>query len=257
MRKIIQYTFLILLFSFKISFCSIHSFGEIDKDFSYEDLAIDQGYFKGAILNKSPLYQKDIRIRFDAYDVFNKIIWDVTVRIDFIKSGGKFIFKKFISYQKLETPLQIQAINLNSKQKYQKKDQNKDVDINDYSYQSAKRLPIYFSGSGNKMSDLFELEKGLLKITFDHSGNRLCTVYLKDKNGKSLKMIINEIGKFHGSKGVNIPYAGNFFINVEADQNSNWSLSLDKPTEANIIDSQEDNISITKGKDGVIYLQQK
>jgi hypothetical protein len=247
----------ILLFFNNYGLCSIHSLGKIDENFSYENLAYDRGYLSGTMLNKSSSIQKDIRIKFEAYDVLDKMIWDVIVRIDFIKAGGSFNFKQIISYQNIETPLKLKAINLNAKRNVNKDSNPEDATVDDYSYQSSKRLPILFSGNGNKMSELFHLEKGILKVTFDHKGKGLGTVYLKDRNGKNLEMIINEIGNFRGSKGFNVPYTGKYFLNVEADQNTNWSLLIEKPTEFSVSGSQEEGISIKRGKDGVIYLEQK
>jgi hypothetical protein len=259
MRGILRYFIILFLIlaSVKLGHSKLGSIGEIDEVFSYENLELDThtGYLKGSIVNKSSKFQKDIRIRFDAYDVFDKMLWQTTIRIDFIKANGSYGFNQLISRNKIESPLKIKCVNLNSF-KEKKETPTKEVLVDDYLETSSNRLPVLIRGNGKKMSDLFELESGLVKATFEHKGRNHFSIRLKDQNGKSVKLIANDIGKLGGSSSASIPLKGKYFVDIDADQSAEWSILLEKPSSGSYqMHTDENKIIIKKGKDGVTYLE--
>jgi hypothetical protein len=260
MKHMLRYcSILVLLFIFPKIGCSIvSSIGEIDNTFSYENLDLDihTGYLKGTILNTSSIFHKDVRIRFDAYDNFKRVFWQTTIKIDFIKAKGKSDFRQLISRNKIESPLEIKCVNLNSPNEKKKGTSPKEVVVDDYLNTSSNRLPLYINGNGKKMSDLFELESGLIKATFEHNGGGYFSIWLMDQNGKRIELFIGKPGKLKGSSSANIPRNGKYFIEVNADPKADWSVRIEKPSTGDYhMTSDENKISIKKGKDGVIYLE--
>jgi hypothetical protein len=260
MKNMSRYQFILvfLLMFPHTGYPIVSSIGEIDNVFSYENLDLDihTGYLKGTILNMSSIFQKDVRLRFDAYDNFKRVLWQTTVRIDFIKAKGKSDFRQLISRNKIESPLDIKCVNLNAPNEKKKGASSKEVVINDYLNTSSNRLPLYINGNGKKMSDLFELESGLIKATFEHNGGGYFSIWLMDQNGKRIELFIGKPGKLKGSSSANIPRKGKYFIEVNADPNADWSVRIEKPSTGDYhMTSDENKISIKKGKDGVTYLE--
>jgi hypothetical protein len=233
------------------------TFGEIEKDLLYENLKYEKGFLYGSIVNKSNEHKKDIRVRFDAYDVFDKMIWQTSVSISFLKANAKHNFKNAILSQNPESPLKIKVINLDKAKRL-------DANVDDKFFMNSKVLPIQMNGTGIKMSEMFKLDSGLVKVAFSHNGEEHFSIWLKDSDGKRIKLIVNEIGNVRGSSSVSIQKSGSYFVDVSADQNANWSITLEKIDRIQnrpIIDgssrsyTDEDNIKIRKGKDGVIHLE--
>ena len=260
MRETIRYllVFYLLLIIPGIAHSKVPTIGEIDRIFSYENLELDvhTGLFKGKIINKSSEIQKYVRIRVDAFDVFKKLLWQTTIKIDFINPKEGKNFKQVIPGTPLESPLEIKCVNLNAPDETKKRASIEDVQPDDYLNTSSNRLPIFINGNGKKMSDLFELEKGLIKARFEHKGGGHFSIWLKDGNGKGVDLLVNEIGKLSGSSSATIPRKGKYFVDVDADPNATWSLGLEKPSSGDYqILKDENKIQIKKGKDGVTHLE--
>jgi hypothetical protein len=249
---------LLILTSTQLAHSVVNSMGEIDNIFSYENLNLDihTGYLKGTISNTSSAFQKDVRIRFDAYDVFKRVLWQTTVRIDFIKEKGKADFRQLVSHGKIESPLEIRCVNLNKNNEKKKGTSAKEVVVDDYLNMSSNRLPLLINGIGKKMSDLFDLENGLIKAKYEHKGSGHFAILLKDQNGNRVQLIVNEIGKVSGSSSATIPRKGKYFIDIAADPSAEWSVLLEKPISGSPhVQTDENKIKIKKGKDGVTYLE--
>ena len=60
-----------LLFFINYGFC-FSSAGQIDDNLHYSSLKLDGNYLIGSIENKSSDLKKNVRIRFDSYDVLTK-----------------------------------------------------------------------------------------------------------------------------------------------------------------------------------------
>ena len=81
-----------------------------------------------------------------------------------------------------------------------------------------------FNGSGQQTTELFSTEKGLKTVKMTHSGSSNFIVYLQDKSGNKLELLVNEIGPFDGSKAVKIARDGIYLFDVEAE--GNWQISF-------------------------------
>ncbi len=82
--------------------------------------------------------------------------------------------------------------------------------------------PIILSGKGQTATAQFYLPQGLIKLELSHDGTSNFIIELIDNQGKTKDYIVNEIGKFSGSKTVGIDIAGNYLLNVNAD--GNWNV---------------------------------
>ena len=89
---------------------------------------------------------------------------------------------------------------------------------------SVPPAPLAFSGSGPQITRLFPLDPGLVVFQLRHAGTRNFIVHLLDASGTSIDLLVNRIGDFSGSKGVRIPRAGQYTLNIEAD--GTWAISL-------------------------------
>ena len=83
-----------------------------------------------------------------------------------------------------------------------------------------------FSGTSQKATDLFSLSKGMKIFKMSHSGESNFIVQLLDKSGKDVSSsLVNEIGKFNGSKAVKIETSDIYILDVAAD--GDWSISIE------------------------------
>lgn len=81
-----------------------------------------------------------------------------------------------------------------------------------------------FNGSGQQTTELFSTEKGLKTVKMTHSGSSNFIVYLLDKSGNQLELLVNEIGPFDGSKAVKIARDGIYLFDIEAE--GDWQISF-------------------------------
>ena len=81
-------------------------------------------------------------------------------------------------------------------------------------------------GKGQRVSDVFNLRKGLAVFKFLHRGNGPCAIWLKDKSGRDVGLIANDAGKFTGSKSINIKQKTKYFVEVEAYSDAKWSINI-------------------------------
>jgi len=82
-----------------------------------------------------------------------------------------------------------------------------------------------FKGTTQTTTDLFYAQKGLKAVKMNHSGSSNFAVWLMNKEGDPIELLVNEIGNFDGSKAVRIPVDNLYLFNVAAD--GNWSISLE------------------------------
>src|SRR5512135_309927 len=61
-----------------------------------------------------------------------------------------------------------------------------------------------FSGKGQTATQLFSLQSGLKIIKMTHDGTSNFIVHILDSNGNEVDYLVNEIGKFDGSKAEGI-----------------------------------------------------
>lgn len=79
-------------------------------------------------------------------------------------------------------------------------------------------------GKGQAATQLFSMQSGLKTITMTHDGTSNFTVLLLDREGNVVEYMVNEIGKFNGSKAEAIQNDGIYLFDVQAD--GNWTISI-------------------------------
>ncbi|HLH24804.1 MAG TPA: hypothetical protein VK066_19965 [Chloroflexota bacterium] len=82
-----------------------------------------------------------------------------------------------------------------------------------------------FSGVGQTATPMFALAPGLRRFTLSHSGAENFIVVLLDAQGRRVNGLVNEIGAFNGSKGVQIRQDGVYVLNVQAD--GPWTITIE------------------------------
>ncbi|MFA7174821.1 MAG: hypothetical protein WC340_15705 [Kiritimatiellia bacterium] len=87
--------------------------------------------------------------------------------------------------------------------------------------------PITLSGNGQKATDFFNLEKGLVTFTLTHNGDRNFAVWLMDSDGDKKELLVNDIGSFSGSHAIGIKDAGKYLLDITAD--GRWTVKIEQP----------------------------
>jgi len=87
--------------------------------------------------------------------------------------------------------------------------------------------PITLSGTGQQASKKFSLESGLSIFKMTHTGTSNFAVILMDSDGQRVELLVNDIGKFDGSKAVGIAKKGEYILDVSAD--GKWTVTIEQP----------------------------
>lgn len=87
--------------------------------------------------------------------------------------------------------------------------------------------PIELSGTGQQASQKFTLENGLSIFKMTHSGTSNFSITLMDSDGQTVELLVNEIGKFDGSKAVGIEKKGEYVLDISA--NGKWTVDITQP----------------------------
>lgn len=90
---------------------------------------------------------------------------------------------------------------------------------------TAPSIPKTFSGIGQQVSEFLTIPKGLTTFRMTHNGQSNFGVWLLDKNGNNVELLVNEVGIFDGSKAVGIPSTGIYLLDISAD--GNWSVIIE------------------------------
>lgn len=86
--------------------------------------------------------------------------------------------------------------------------------------------PLNFMGTGQQVSPLFTLGKGLTTFHLTHTkGKSNFAVFLMDGEGNSVELLVNTIGAFDGSKAATIRTAGSYILDISAD--GDWTITTD------------------------------
>lgn len=83
---------------------------------------------------------------------------------------------------------------------------------------------IVLSGSGDTSTDLISLEAGFAVFEGNYSGSRNFIVQLMDENGNNVDLLVNEIGSYNGKTFATISSPGNYYLNVKASGNWNFTI---------------------------------
>lgn len=99
------------------------------------------------------------------------------------------------------------------------------VDIEQPRPTTADGKPRTFTGVSQQVSPFFNLDKGLVTFRLKHAGKSNFSVFLMDKNGNKVDLLVNEIGDFDGSKVIGINRAGIYLLDIYAD--GEWTISME------------------------------
>ena len=86
--------------------------------------------------------------------------------------------------------------------------------------------PVTLTGEGKKATEVFELEKGLWVVEFEHDGSSNFIVMLLDGDGDTVEYLANEIGSFEGSLAIKIDKSAAYLLDIDAD--GSWSIGFKK-----------------------------
>jgi hypothetical protein len=89
----------------------------------------------------------------------------------------------------------------------------------------AETSDAAFAGSGPTATPLFALAPGLRRFTLTHAGSRNFIATLLDGQGARVDGLVNVIGPFDGSKGVQIRQGGVYLVSINAD--GAWTLAVE------------------------------
>ena len=81
------------------------------------------------------------------------------------------------------------------------------------------------SGTSMQATKLFYLPEGKVTFTLKHGGESNFIVKLLDDEGNSVAGLANEIGLFESKKQVDILFAGNYLLDIEAD--GIWQVNIE------------------------------
>jgi len=90
---------------------------------------------------------------------------------------------------------------------------------------SAQSEAQTFTGIGQQVTPIFNLDKGLKTFKMKHSGKSNFSVVLMDKKGNNIELLVNEIGDFDGSKAVGINRTGLYLLDISAD--GEWTVVME------------------------------
>lgn len=94
--------------------------------------------------------------------------------------------------------------------------------------EEVKAEPIKLTGLGQQATKLFNLEKGLRRFTLTNSGSGHFSTWLMDNVGNKIELLANDSGQpFNGSKVVQIKKAGSYLLDIDADSNANWTVTVE------------------------------
>lgn len=114
--------------------------------------------------------------------------------------------------------------------------------------------PITLSGSGDTVTESFELSGGAVIFHITHDGSSNIIVTLKNANtGERAESLVNEIGSYDGSTFVGVtgsamqPSAGEYLLDIQADGNWDATIEQPRPTSAptlpQIFSGEEDTVT--------------
>jgi hypothetical protein len=85
-------------------------------------------------------------------------------------------------------------------------------------------IPRTLDGQGYSVTEFVQLDKGLHVFKMNHKGHDRFTVNLIDRDGHRVESLVNELGKFEGSKPISIDKPGVYFLNIAGD--GNWTIDV-------------------------------
>jgi hypothetical protein len=87
--------------------------------------------------------------------------------------------------------------------------------------------PISLVGSWQQSSQMFHLEQGLSIFSMQHQGSSNFTIWLVDRNGKKVDLLVDVVGEFSGSKALGITNASEYHLAITSD--GQWAVDITQP----------------------------
>ena len=84
--------------------------------------------------------------------------------------------------------------------------------------------PLEQEGTGDYLIGPVQLSKGLARFMLSHNGNANFIVTLMNRHGEWVDLLANEMGSYSGSRAVRAPYAGIYWLGIEAD--GDWTATV-------------------------------
>jgi len=81
-----------------------------------------------------------------------------------------------------------------------------------------------FSGRDQQYAGPFHLDSGLKKFELKNTGSGHFGVWLLDKEGNYVELLVNDIGPFDGSKAVGVYREGIYYFDISAE--GNWEINI-------------------------------
>jgi hypothetical protein len=83
--------------------------------------------------------------------------------------------------------------------------------------------PLSFSGTGDKVTQLFSVQGGFVTFASFHNGSSNFIVRLRNAQGELEELIVNEIGSYDGIRGFGVQ-AGQYLLDIDAD--GTWEVVI-------------------------------
>jgi len=219
------------------SSASTFSRGKINEHYSYRDLRFIEYRFEcylyGTIVNESVEDQKNIKVTFQALDIFDKLLWETTVYVKQIGQKSKndsneYPFKKtlsgcknpykwnFIVQGHKQTPPPVQALKPSGP-----------VSASGYVFIRKQKSGLIIEGMGNQISDCFIINKGVSVIESTHHGKTGFLVRLINCNDKKTHVITSGTADYHNINEITFKKTEEFQVDVKADLD--WSIHIKLP----------------------------
>jgi len=84
--------------------------------------------------------------------------------------------------------------------------------------------PLEQEGTGDYFIGPVQLSAGLARFKLSHNGSANFIVTLMNRKGEWVDLLVNEIGSYSGSRAVRAPYAGIYWLGIEAD--GDWTATV-------------------------------
>jgi hypothetical protein len=95
---------------------------------------------------------------------------------------------------------------------------------------TAPTAPQTFTGRGHSVPSPFTLHNGIATFEMTHDGHSNFAIWLYDKDGYRVDLLVNEIGAYSGSKVVGVTGSigqaspGIHYLDITAD--GNWTITV-------------------------------
>jgi len=88
---------------------------------------------------------------------------------------------------------------------------------------SAQSIPKTFTGNSRTVTDFFKVDGGLTRFELKYDGDGNFIIWLLDKDGNKIELLVNEISSFDGSKAIGLN-KGIYLLDVTGE--GNWQIDV-------------------------------